>query len=128
MKTKLLNFIKITGVCATILLLAWSCKKKEEFPTIFLQIEPRTLTFGYDETGVTKQVTVITSAPTFASEVYYTGSQQGWLTTEQGENYLNVSVNSSNPGLEIRQATIRIVVTGTEPQTVTVTQQAEGGE
>lgn len=128
MKTKLLNFIRITAVCTAILYMGLSCKKKEEFPSIFLDIEPRSLTFGYDETGVTQQVTVITSAQSFTTETNYIGTQQGWLTTVQGEGYLNVSVNSINAGDDIRQATINIIVAGLTPQTVTVTQQAQGGQ
>ena len=130
MKTKLLNFAKILALCTATLLAATSCKKdnKDDFTEPFLQIEPYSLTFGATETGVTKQIKVVTTAQYFTVNTTYMGSQEGWLTTVIGEGYINVTVNSANPGMDIRQATIEIVVAGVEPQNVIVTQQAEGGE
>lgn len=108
--------------------LAAGCKKTEPIESYTLQVVPRVLSFGAEETGVQKRVEVATTAPSFSYLVKYVGQQQDWLNVTQGDSFLDVAVKSSNPGDQERKATMEVIVMGMLPITVDITQRAEGDQ
>lgn len=124
MRTNLLKLLAVLGLAA----LVAGCKKNETIPTYTLQVLPRTLSFGAQETGVQKRLEVTTTGPGYTHTIYYSGDQKDWLAVTQGADFLDVAVKSANPGNEERKATIDVIVLGLDPITVDVTQRAEGDQ
>lgn len=124
MRTNLLKLLTVLGLAV----LVAGCKKNEPIPTYTLQVMPRTLSFGAEETGVQKRLQVATTAPEFTYTVYYSGTQKDWLSVTQGETFIDVAVKSANPGYEERKATIDVIALGLQPITIDVTQRAEGDQ
>lgn len=124
MRKNLLKLLVVLGLAA----LAAGCKKNDPIESYTLQVTPRTLSFGAQETGVQKRIQVFTTAFGFNYLAVYSGNQKDWLNITQGDSFLDISVKSSNPGTEERRAKIEVSVVGLDPITVDITQRAEGDQ
>ena len=107
-------FFRILVFTAIIMGVA-ACQEDGSLPGDTLSINPGTLTFAADQTGVTKSVSVTASGDwTFSWE-------EDWITVTKSNNTLSVSINTVNTGDISRNAAVKIT-SGLLEKTLTVTQ------
>lgn len=106
-------------------MLAFGCQRQPAaFGTGILEVAADRLTFGYDEVGTARSVAVRSSGAYSYSVAYADGG--GWLSVEQADDAISVSVTEVNDSDADRRATIRLSADNAIPQAVTVTQLGLG--
>lgn len=112
---------------AILLATAAGCKHAEpQLVSNTLEVQPASLSFAYDETGIPKRIGVETNAAAFRFSVNYADAEAEWLETALGEACITVSATSANRSEHDRSATVTVTADRAEPCTVTVTQRAQG--